>query len=111
MGYAKAVVPSLPSRSHPPHPTHAQQVDRDELERIALNIARNALPASASGEGAEAAARLNATAAAAEKAEVHDSTDPLGYGRIDTRLLTLVGRRGGESGQVNVHRRVPASSA
>ncbi|EFN53933.1 hypothetical protein CHLNCDRAFT_136162 [Chlorella variabilis] len=84
----------LPSRSHPPHPTHAQQVDRDELERIALNIARNALPASASGEGAEAAARLNATAAAAEKAEVHDSTDPLGYGRIDTRLLTLV-RDGG----------------
>jgi hypothetical protein len=41
-------------------------------------------------EGAEAAARLNASAAAAEQAEVHDSSDPLGYGRIDIRTLTLV---------------------
>lgn len=75
------------------------QVDRDELERIALNIARNAVPPAAadgSEESAEAAARLNMTAAVAEQAEAYDSTDPLGYGRIDTRLLTLVSgcRRG-----------------
>lgn len=65
-------------------------MDRDELERMAINIARNALPPSASVEGAEAAARLNASAAAAEQAEAHDSGDPLGYGRIDVRTLTLV---------------------
>lgn len=65
-------------------------MDREELERIALNIARNAVPPAASDEGAEAAARLTISAAVAEQAEAHDSTDPLGFGRIDTRLLTLV---------------------
>lgn len=71
----------------PPH----QQVDRDELERIALNIARNAVPPAPAGEGGDAAARLNISAAVAERAEEYACTDPLGFGRIDTRLLTLVG--------------------
>ncbi|KAL4452618.1 hypothetical protein ABPG75_008280 [Micractinium tetrahymenae] len=68
------------------------EVDRDELERIALNIARNAVPpaaAAGSEENAEAAARLSISAAVAEQAEAYDSTDPLGYGRIDTRSLKL----------------------
>lgn len=59
---------------------------------MALNVARNAVPPAPAGEGAaaDAAARLNMAAAVAERAEEHDSTDPLGRGRIDTRLLTLV---------------------
>lgn len=76
-----------------------QQVDRDELERIALNIARNAVPpaaAAGSEENAEAAARVSISAAVAEQAEAYDSTDPLGYGRIDARLLKLVSGTGRE---------------
>lgn len=63
------------------------------MERLALGIARNVVPpppAGTPGEGAEAAARLSISAAVAEQAEAHDSTDPLGYGRIDPRTLTLV---------------------
>lgn len=67
-------------------------MERNELEHMALNIARNAVPVTPAGEGAgaDAAARLNMAAAVAERAKEHDSTDPLGRGRIDTRLLTLV---------------------
>lgn len=89
------------------------QVDRDELERMALNIARNTVPPAPAGEGAaaDAAARLNVAAAVAERAEEHDSTDPLGHGRIDTRSLNLVGsgwhqsmRQGAACGACRRHR-------
>ena len=76
------------------------QVDREELQRIAITIARNAVPPAVSSDGAEAAARLNISAAVLEKAEEHDSSDPLGYGRIDTRLLTLVGGHARGTGNV-----------
>ena len=80
----KRAAATRPLACLPPH-----QVDRDELERIAINIARNAVPPS--GDSEDAAARLNISAAVLEKAEENDTADPLGYGRIDPRLLTLVG--------------------
>lgn len=85
-------------------------MDPEELERIAVNIARNALPPSASGEGAEAALRLNASAAATENAGMHDSSDPLGYGRIDMRSLSLV-RDGGAAGRHHPPRYSAAATA
>lgn len=70
------------------------QVDTEALDRLALAIARNVVPpppVGAGQEGAEAAAqRLTISAAVAEQAEARDSADPLGYGRIDLRTLTLV---------------------
>lgn len=58
-------------------------MDPRELKRIAINIAHNAVPPT---ENAEIATRLNISAAAIDS----DNTDPLGCGRIDTRLLALV---------------------
>lgn len=58
-------------------------MDTRELKRIAINIAHNAVPPT---ENAEIATRLNISAAAIDS----DNTDPLGCGRIDTRLLALV---------------------
>ena len=62
-------------------------MDTDELERVAVNIAQNAAVQAESGS--EAVARLNITASAIES----DNMDPLGFGRIDTRVLALVGGR------------------
>lgn len=63
------------------------QVDTDELERVAVNIAQNAV---VQADNAEAVTRLNATANAIEA----DNMDPLGFGRIDTRVLALVSHPG-----------------
>lgn len=62
------------------------QVDTDELERVAVNIAQNAVVQT---DNAEAVSRLNITASAIES----DNMDPLGFGRIDTRVLALVSPR------------------
>ena len=64
------------------------QVDTGELKRVAITIARNAVPPS---ENAEAAARINIAAEAVQS----DNADPLGLGHIDTRTLTLVRRAAG----------------
>ncbi len=61
----------------------ALQVDTDELERIAVSIAQNAVIET---ENSEAVSRLNMTASAIES----DNMDPLGFGRVDTRVLALV---------------------
>jgi hypothetical protein len=58
-------------------------VDVEELERIAVNIARAAVP---STESLEVGARLAMQAAAMEA----ESADPLGLGRVDPRGLALV---------------------
>lgn len=60
-----------------------EEVDAEELERIAVNIARAAVP---STESLEVGARLAMQAAAMEA----ESADPLGLGRVDTRGLALV---------------------
>ena len=60
-----------------------EEVDMDDVQRIALNISRSAVPAA---ENAEVASRLAMQAAALEA----DNLDPLGLGRIDSRQLTLV---------------------
>ncbi|KAK9814628.1 hypothetical protein WJX72_008970 [[Myrmecia] bisecta] len=60
-----------------------EDVDPEELERIAVTVSRNAIPSS---ENAEVASRLAMQAAALEA----DNQDPLGLGRIDTRNLLLV---------------------
>ena len=60
-----------------------EEVDAEELERVAVNIARAAVP---STESLEVGARLAMQAAAMEA----ESADPLGLGRVDTRGLALV---------------------
>ena len=60
-----------------------EEVDAEELERIAVNIARAAVP---STESLEVGARLAMQAAAMEA----ESADPLGLGHVDTRGLALV---------------------
>ncbi|KAK9836321.1 hypothetical protein WJX81_005210 [Elliptochloris bilobata] len=60
-----------------------EEVDVEELQRIAVNIARAAVP---SAESLEVGARLAMQAAAMEA----ESADPLGLGRVDTRGLALV---------------------
>ena len=64
-------------------PAKWEEVDGDDVQRIALNISRSAVPAA---ENSEVASRLAMQAAALEA----DNLDPLGLGRIDTRQLTLV---------------------
>ncbi len=64
-------------------PGNWEEVDVDDVQRIALNISRSAVPAA---ENAEVASRLAMQAAALEA----DNLDPLGLGRIDSRQLTLV---------------------
>lgn len=64
-------------------PQSWEEVDVEELERIAVNIARSAVP---STESLEVGARLAMQAAAMEA----ESADPLGLGRVDTRALALV---------------------
>jgi hypothetical protein len=65
-------------------PAAWEEVDTEELERIAVNIMRSVVP---STENLEVGARLAMQAAAMEA----DNQDPLGLGRIDTRQLALVG--------------------
>lgn len=64
-------------------PAKWDEVDGDDVQRIALNISRSAVPAA---ENSEVASRLAMQAAALEA----DNLDPLGLGRIDNRQLTLV---------------------
>lgn len=64
-------------------PAAWEEVDTEELERIAVNIMRSVVP---STENLEVGARLAMQAAAMEA----DNQDPLGLGRIDTRQLALV---------------------
>ncbi|CAL5224212.1 g6858 [Coccomyxa viridis] len=64
-------------------PASWDEVDTEELERIAVNILRSVVP---STENLEVGARL-AMQAAAMGAE---NLDPLGLGRIDTRQLALI---------------------
>lgn len=64
-------------------PASWEEVDTEELERIAVNIMRSVVP---STENLEVGARLAMQAAAMEA----DNNDPLGLGRIDTRQLALV---------------------
>lgn len=66
-------------------PANWDEVDGDDVQRIALNISRSAVPAA---ENSEVASRLAMQAAALEA----DNLDPLGLGRIDNRQLTLVRR-------------------
>ena len=68
-------------------PQSWEEVDVEELERIAVNIARSAVP---STESLEVGARLAMQAAAMEA----ESADPLGLGRVDTRALALVREEG-----------------
>ena len=60
-----------------------EEVDTEELARIALHICSNSVP---STDHAEAASRLAMQAANLE----NDTLDPLALGRIDTRQLQLV---------------------
>ncbi len=55
-----------------------------QLERIAVNVSRSAMPSSS--DNSELANRLAMQAAALEA----DNMDPLGLGRIDTQVLGLV---------------------
>ncbi|EIE27758.1 hypothetical protein COCSUDRAFT_64368 [Coccomyxa subellipsoidea C-169] len=64
-------------------PAAWEEVDTEELERIAVNIMRSVVP---STENLEVGARLAMQAAAMEA----DNQDPLGLGRIDTRQLALI---------------------
>ncbi|GAB4814736.1 hypothetical protein N2152v2_001782 [Parachlorella kessleri] len=64
------------------------EVDIDELERVAVTIAQNAVIQT---ENSEAVSRLNITASAIET----DNMDPLGFGRVDTRVLALEAARRG----------------
>lgn len=64
-------------------PAAWDEVDTEELERIAVNIMRSVVP---SNENLEVGARLAMQAAAMEA----DNLDPLGLGRIDTRHFDLV---------------------
>lgn len=74
----------MASCTHPPNLTpFIVQVDTDELERIAVSIAQNAVVQT---ENSEAVTRLHIAASAIES----DNMDPLGFGRIDTRVLSLV---------------------
>ena len=65
-------------------PGQWDEVDAEELERIALAIARNAMPQSS--ENSDIAARMAAQLAAAQM----DQLDILGLGRIDTQNCSLV---------------------
>ena len=58
-------------------------VDSQELQRVALNVCTHAVP---SNDAGETASRLAMQAAALES----DNQDPLGQGRIDTTVLGLV---------------------
>ena len=61
-----------------------EEVDTDELERVALAVARNAIPPDA--DAAEAA-----LARRAQEPQLDlDSRDPLGLTPLDLRTLTLV---------------------
>jgi len=55
-----------------------------QLERVAVNVSRSAMPSSS--DNSELANRLAMQAAALEA----DNMDPLGLGRIDTQVLGLV---------------------
>lgn len=72
-----------PEQPHFDGPVSWEEVDTEELERIAVNIMRSVVP---STENLEVGARLAMQAAAMEA----DNMDPLGLGRIDTRQLALV---------------------
>lgn len=65
-------------------PIRWDEVDTEELERIALAIARNAMPQNS--ENSDIAARMAAQAAALQM----DQQDILGLGRIDTQNCSLV---------------------
>lgn len=60
-----------------------EEVDTEEMARIALHICSNSVP---STDHAEAASRLAIQAANLDT----DTLDPLALGRIDTRQLQLV---------------------
>ena len=64
---------------------HAEQcLSMAQLERVAVNVSRSAMPSSS--DNSELANRLAMQAAALEA----DNMDPLGLGRIDTQVLGLV---------------------
>lgn len=67
---------------------HAGTAERaiflSQLERVAVNVSRNAMPSNA--DNSELANRLAMQAAALEA----DNLDPLGLGRIDGHALSLV---------------------
>ena len=64
-------------------PQSWEEVDTEELARIALHICSNSVP---STDHAEAASRLAMQAASMDT----DTLDPLALGRVDTRQLQLV---------------------
>jgi len=70
----------------PTGPLRWDEVDAEELDRIALAIVRNAMPQN--GENSNTASRMAAEAAALQK----DQQDLLGLGRIDTQSCCLVQR-------------------
>jgi hypothetical protein len=85
---------------HNAQPTTWQEVDTSDLQRLALNIARNATPAIAAAdtptESIRPASRLTSlsiSSAADNAASGYSTDDPLGLGTLDLRRLMLIKQR------------------